>query len=51
MTAKGNIINLIAYYMSRFGDEFIFDKNIVSIIHYNNKKYQLLNNTVNIIDE
>jgi hypothetical protein len=51
MTDQGNIINLIEYYMSRFGDESIFYKNIVSIFHENNEKCQLLNNYVNIIDE
>ena len=51
MTAQKNIINLIEYYMSCFRDEFIFDKNILSIFHKSNEKYQLLNNTVNIIDE
>ena len=50
MTSQGNIINLIEYYLSRFGDKFIFDKNIVSIFHKSNEKYQLLNNYVNIID-
>ena len=51
MTAQDNIINLIEYYMSCFGDKFIFDKYIVSIFHKSNEKYQLLNNTVNIIDK
>ena len=51
MTAQKNIINLFEYYMNCFGDKFIFDKNIVSIFHKSNEKYQLLNNYVNIIDE
>ena len=46
-----NIINLIEYYISPLGDEFIFDKNIVSFFHKSNEKYKLLNNYVNIIDE
>ena len=50
MTARVSIINLIEYYISSLGDEFIFDKNIVSIFHKSNEKYQLLNNYVNIID-
>ena len=51
MTAQENIINWIEYYMSCFGDKFIFDKNIAPIFYKSNEKYQLLNNTVNIIDE
>ena len=51
MTAQGNIIFLINYYRSRFGIKFIFDKNIGSIFHKSNEKYQLLNNYINIIDE
>ncbi len=51
MTARVNIINLIEYYISPLGDEFIFDKNIVSFFHKSNEKYKLLNNYVNIIDE
>ena len=51
MIAQGNKINLIEYCRSRFGDKFIFDKNITSIFHKSNEKYQLLNNYVNIIDE
>ena len=47
MTAQGNIINLIEYYMSHFGVVSMFDKNIISIFHKNNKKSQLLNNYVN----
>ena len=38
-------------WVNRLGDKFIFDKNIVSIFHKSNEKYQLLNNYVNIIDE
>ena len=51
MTAQGNKINLIEYCRSYFRDKFIFDKDITSIFHKSNKKYQLLNNCVNIIDE
>jgi len=33
MNVQENIINWIEYYMSCFGDQFIFDKNIASICY------------------
>ena len=51
MTAQGNIINLIEYYMSRLGNKFIFDKNIVSNCPKSIEKYYLLNYQIKIVDE
>ena len=51
MNSKGKLINLIEYWVNRYGDKPSFDENGVSICPNSNLKYQLLNNKVNIIDE
>ena len=51
MTVQGSMIILSIYYTSCFGDKFMFDKNIIPILHKSDEEYQLLNNYVNVINE
>ena len=51
MNFKGKLINLIEYWVNRYGDKLSFDENGGSIFPNSNEKYHLLNNQVKLGDE
>ena len=51
MNFKGKLINLIGYWVNRYGDKLSFNENGLSICPNSNEKYHLLNNQVKLVDE